>query len=100
MKTIFLASFMASAMTGGDAELMRYVHETAAVNPQKTAVIYAFMQEYTHVCEKSPTLSSVKQFETYITFRQLAAPNNKSGAVGVHRLQAVLAENSEKIICE
>lgn len=100
MKTIFMASILVSAMSGADADLMKYIHESSSVNPQKTAVIYAYMQEYSHVCEKSPTLSGVKRFESYKTFIQLVSPSNVSGAIGVNKLQATLLKNSETIICE
>lgn len=100
MKSFILTSIMATAMSGGEADIMRYIHESSSVNPQKTAVIYAYMQEYSHVCGRSPTLASVKHFETYKTFIQLASPNDDSGAIGVHKLQDVLLKNSEKIICE
>lgn len=91
---------MIASMGGSDAELMRYVHETSAVNPQKTAVIYAYMQEYAHVCGKGTTLASVKGFERYKTFHELAAPDSGAGVIGTGKLQATLVKNSESIFCE
>lgn len=91
---------MAASMGGADAELMRYLHETSSVNPQKTAVIYAYMQEYSHICGKGTTLASVKGFERYVTFKELSIPNGVAGVIGTGRLQAALKKNAETIVCE